>query len=394
VVPDAFGRVEPVVVRTDRGGEILVLLHTNPGALGYASLALEVEAAGGSLLSRAGLEADYARWARFKSSLASRGSLVRAVQQVERVQPVSLAAHQAWLTRAVPAGVQDLLTAPYADLLARVEWSAEAHRSLLVLRMPFTLEWDRRVRDELGAQDSAARARMAVAEAQRVASATLAEGGLRICRPLSERQFAAAVRAAQNPDYSWDDVRDVDLTTCWRPYAATATAVTFDGTWACRTATVRAAGLPSERVPVDVLRDLVVGIYPAVVRTLSVTEELIPAGRARHGARSAVTVDAAGHRADAATVSDGSAATQLTASQQRLYDLRPGSGHHGDNFALYLLVAGRGHSGLTRAMHRVEAVAADLSLELTWLDYAQDTSWTATLPLARGLRMTTKKVHL
>jgi len=149
--------------------------------------------------------------------------------------------------------------------------------------------------------------------------------------------------------------------------------------------------LPGEPVPVSVLRRLVTGIYPAVVRTMSVTEELVPAGRARSLARAELTQDIATATSGGA-VQDGSQTDQLNASQVRLADLRPGSGHGGIRWAMHITVSGTSEKDLNRACDRLAGVCSDIGLPIRWLDEEHDLALTAVLPLGRGLTFTTRKV--
>lgn len=422
VVPDVLGqvRVVDVEVSTGRGsGQVCVLLHKPAAGLRYATVVLEVENAGGGVQSGADVDAEYARFGRAKAALARRDSFVRSIQQVERVQPPSAAAHENWLATKVPVhGVPQVLVDSYWNLLTTLSWSAETHRTLLVLRMPFTLAWTNRVAADFGAATDAAHAQLAVREASRAATLLVTEGGYRRCQPLDQPQLAAAIRACLSDEHSWSDTTTdagapLDLTTCWLPWhttdrslqVSTASAIppASDGAIPTespagqgrflRTLQVSGTGLPGGPVPVTMLRRIVVGIYPAVVRTMSITEELTPASEARKRARSDATQGHASAR-NAGVVSDGSAMETLTAAQVRLVDLSPTSGHHGDGWSMHLTVSATSASELGRVCDRLEGVCGDAALPIRWLDKEQDLAIANTLPLGRGLHYTTKKVKL
>lgn len=400
IVPDVLGdvRVVDVTVTTaSTEGQVCVLLHRPKSGPRYVTVALEVDTAGGGVQAQQDSDDEYARWGRVKAALAREGSLVRGLQQVERVQPPSAVAHARWLNEVVPAGASRDIAGSYKDLLGRLSWSAETHRTLLVLRMPQSLAWDLRCREEFGAETDDTSAQLAVMEASRAASLMVSEGGVRRARPLSQAQLAAAMRACLTDAWSWTDYRDeqgqpLTLSTCWpRMDARDRRHVHVgDDRW-IRTATVEGRRLPGEPVPVSVLRRLVTGIYPAVVRTMSVTEELVPAGRARSLARAELTQDIATATSGGA-VQDGSQTDQLNASQVRLADLRPGSGHGGIRWAMHITVSGTSEKDLNRACDRLAGVCSDIGLPIRWLDEEHDLALTAVLPLGRGLTFTTRKV--
>lgn len=392
-VPDWLGTVRPVTVRTTTGGTVLVLLHDGVGGgPGYASLALEVESGGGGIQSESAEDLEYAKFGRMKAALARDDSLVRGIQQLERIQPASVAAHETWLAQRVPAGVLDVLVQSYSDLLRKVEVTGEWHRSVLVLRMPFTRAWDSRMAETFDRHDQATRAQLAVIEAQRVATIAKAEGGYRSVTPLSEAGLAVAARSCLDPDYSWTDPRPATIRSAWQAYEAKPRAVVVNGAWHVRTCTIPRSSLPIADVPVTHLRRLIVGIFPAVVRTVSITEELTPSWIAREAAAQALTQDRSRAR-NVKGATDGSEWDQENASQQRLRDLADGQGNQGVGFSIYITVAGKGAAGLTRACQRMEAAANDLGMPLQWLDYEQDLALVTTLPLCRGLAMSRRRVH-
>lgn len=391
-VPDWVGRVRPVPVRTSTGGSVLVLLHAGVGNQpGYATLVLEVQAKGGGIQSQSTIDREYARFGRVKAALARDDSLVRVIQQVERVQPASLMAHEAWLVEKVPAGVNERLVSSYTDLLRGAKATGEWHRSLLVLRMPFTHAWNERVAERFEVHDYAARAQMAVLEAQRVARIALLEGGYTKVTPLGEDRLAAVIRSCLNPDYSWTDIRPTTIRNCWESYEASTRSVVVAGKWHTRTARIQGRDLPVGAMPVTFLRRLVVGIYPSVIRTMTITEELKPAWVARKAARADVTQDLASVKARRQTVSDGSEVDQVSSSQQRLRDLAPGHGSAGVGFSIHITVAGEGKRGLARAVERLESAANDMEMPVTWMDREQDLALGTTLPLGRGLATSTKR---
>ena len=86
---------------------------------------------------------------------------------------------------------------------------------------------------------------------------------------------------------------------------------------------------------------MISGIQPAVVHSVSMVMELEDARSARSKARTDAAMDRAKKKAidKSGVVTDGSDDVLLDASHQRLLDLKPGSGHHGASYALYISFA-------------------------------------------------------
>lgn len=399
MVPDWLGAVRVVDVDVQAAGgvgQVCVLIHRPVSGTAYATVALEVENGGGGVQSSADTDAEYARFGRAKARLARQESLVRVIQQIERVQPATAARHEGWLDQVVPRTVERVLRDSYKNLLQRLTWNAETHRTLLVLRMPFTPAWQARILDQYGASNDFTNAQLAVHEASAAAAVMVSTGGYRHCQPLSQPELAASIRACLSDAYGWDDTtlaghedRQIDLLSCWPAYTTEQTSVQVAGSRWLRTAEVVGSRLSADPVPVTMLRDLVVGIYPAMVRTISITEELIPAGQARQRAKSDTTSRIASARA-AGEVNDGSAADQLTGAQITLRDLKPSSGHGGDSWTAHITVSGHSEAELNRACARLHGVCADIGLPVRWMDKEQDLALATTLPIGRGLKTTTQ----
>ncbi|MDE9364015.1 hypothetical protein PZ938_00200 [Luteipulveratus sp. YIM 133132] len=390
VAPDWLGEVRRVSVRmsSDSTDSVLVLLHKGqPGGLGYATVALEVETGAGTH------DEDYAAFGRFKAVLAQDDSLVGGLQQHERITPASAQRHRRWVRANRAANVPEVLVRSYDNLLLTAEAIGERHRSLLTLRVPFTDTFLQQVRDTYGHVDSATRAQLVVLEAQRAAGLGMAHARYRAVRPLSETQLGAMIAGTFDPSVEEDDDR-FTLENCWPHYEAgrRSVKVTSPGGNTCliRTARIERADLPGTPIAVNRLQNLLVGIYPAVTRTVSVLEELTPAWIAKQHALESQTVDRSRLRKSATTVTDGSEEDQANASQQRLTDLRQGQGHQGVGFGLHVMVQATTEVELTRAVQRVEAVANEFT-RLRWLDTEQDLALVHSLPLGKGLDMRPRK---
>lgn len=392
VVPDWVGTVRPVQVkaRADDDDPALVLLHSGLGSgLGYATIALEVSAGAGDS------DQEYQAFGRFKAILAQDDSLVGGIQQWERVMPASLVRHEQWLNRVVPDGgqVPQLLLDSYEGLVERAAAVGEQHHSVLVLRIPFTNQFQQAVRDTYEKVTIATRAQTVLLEAQRAAGLAMTYAGYKAVTPLSEPAFAARIAASFDDSVDLDS-REYTLSNCWPEYEATAHRVKVscgDGRAVYqRTARINGVDLPARPIEVDRFRPLIVGVYPAVTRTLSVVEELLPAWVARQQALEDQTVDRSRRKRKSGQVTDGSEADQESASQQRLDDLGQGHGHQGDSFGFYLTVQARSEVELSRSCQRIEGVANEFT-KLTWLNEEQDLSMVTTVPLGRGILMKPRK---
>lgn len=390
LVPDWVGDAHRVSVRIhpDSDESVLVLLHKGEaGNLGYAVVVLDVEAGAG--LS----DEEYASFGRFKAVLAQEDSLVGGIQQLERVTRASVHRHRRWWNQNMAADCPEVLKQSYLEVLDSLEAVGENHRSLLVLRMPFTNDFVQQVRSTYGEITYATRAQTAVLEAQRAASSGMTHARYRSMKPLSERQVAGFIASTFDPRIE-DDDESFTLDTCWAPYVADERKVDVEGAsgtpWLMRTARIERLHLPGSPIPVDSFRGLVVGVYPAVTRTVSVIEELTPAWIAKQEALEAQTVDRARLKQSSTKVTDGSEEDQATASQQRLSDLRMGQGHQGDGFAIHVTIQAPTLEELTKAAQRMEAAANEFT-RLTWLTKEQDLALVHAMPLAKGLDMRPRK---
>lgn len=420
LVPDWIGDVRRVPVWIDDEREpVMVLIQRGLGRTGmwFATVVLEVATGAG------GSDAEFAGFGRFKAALARDDSLVGGIQQVEWVGPASLKLHHQWLngrTRAlkaeherlmseadvlvgsgdgttVPIGVvpvPQLVIDSYTELLDVAGRIGEQHRSLLVLRVPFTAAFNQRVIESYGMVDMASRAKTVVLETQRAVTLAMAHGGYKSAEPLGEHRLAAMIRIIQDPGAD-PEAKGLDLQSCWLPYDGRSrkhvVTTGVDGQPVFRrTARIESVSLPARQMAVDRITALVIGVYPAVTRTLSVVEELIPAYVARQRALEDQTIDRAHTKKTQGRVTDGSEIDQMSASQQRLADLRSGQGHQGVGFAFYISVTATSEVGLTQAVQRMESAANEFT-QLTWMDEEHDLAQGAVMPLGRGVAMAPKK---
>src|SRR5204862_2211045 len=140
--------------------------------------------------------------------------------------------------------------------------------------------------------------------------------------------------------YFVDDIEDVGFDTCWQATRATRRGVLTNGKWLTRLARVTPEAVSLEPVNMRWLSPMLIGVQPAVIRTVSMLVQLEPARKARAEARRDVAED---RGKVLAAVQDGritdlSEQSQATASQQRLMDLRAGTGHTGARWGMYVSI--------------------------------------------------------
>lgn len=383
-VPPAIGAIRPMRLDFDDGTHVGFLRHTNPSG-SYISTTLEMHGGSLGLVEDDEWGAPGAAWGRMLASLAST-SLVRTVQQTARVVPWDHADHTTWVLEHMAADAPYDVRASYYELVEEIARQAEQHRTWLTLKMPVTARWYQRVAEYGGGP--AGELRTAWEETKTVMAKARASGIS--LRPLGERRSAAVIRALQDPDMPVDLHHDVDWSSCWMPYDAASDprSMIIEGSqrrWWTRTETVTRTGISPGWLPVDFLRPLLTGVNPSVVRTITTTFDLVPARTARQEARSDVVADESSIRA-AKSVSDGSSEQQLTASSQRLVDLRPGRGAAGVDWSMAFTYQAPSAEALMEASRLMESAAEEAHITNTRRHYGdQAAAFVATLPLCRGI---------
>ena len=126
-----------------------------------------------------------------------------------------------------------------------------------------------------------------------------------------------------------------------------------------------------------------------IVRTWSVQIEVQPSMDAREAARDDMTSDLAELAAqrEKGVLTDEELLVARAAVDQRLADLRPGSGHAGVGWAAHITISARTGKELRAAMARMESAAEEAGIaKLAWLDGQQGAAMSCTWPFARGMR--------
>lgn len=385
-VPPALGRVEPLELGETPHEDMFVLRHSNPGEQPYLSVVLEVDGQRRGLRTQEEFATSSAGYGLMLSQLARDGSFIRGLQQINRIVPHDPSLHQMFVTNRLSdrPGIRELVTS-YADLVDLTANAAEQHRNYLVARFPITGEfiaaarrygtaevgWAGLVREELARfADLAARADLARP------------------RVLGEQRTCAVLRSIQDPGFPIDQHEGVHWHNCWQPQRAERDHLEVNGTWLHRFATVPRDAIAAVPLGQHWLAPLLVEVNPAVIRTLSVRMEFVPARVARARAVRDVAADGASmHEAQRKRqVGDGTDEVMLSASRRRLDDLTPGSGHHGVDWSMTLSVTAADPGELTRACSRVSNAAANCGISrLVWQDMWHDAAAVTSYPLARGM---------
>jgi hypothetical protein len=328
-----------------------------------------------------------AGWDEVLTSLAAEGSPIARLQWVERTAPEDghalagdLAARGAKPADAPPV-------ASYRELLAGAGPAATRHDLLLAVQVQ-PRRAGRAMRRTGETKDTAAAG--VLADQTRLLSRRLAAADVRVVDGgLGPRQVAAALHTAANPDTqpgarqasrgAGDSGADpgaawpLATETHWNSYRT-------DGGWH---ATFWIAEWPRTPVGPDFLAPLLLGT--AARRTVAVTMEPQPPAKAVRAAEQARTT---GLAEDQLRTARGFLTSHRRRRQADDLERRAGelqAGYADYRFAGYVTVTGATADELEDACAQVAHAAAQSGLQLRRLVGQQDTAFTFTLPLCRGL---------
>ncbi|HEY3690553.1 MAG TPA: SCO6880 family protein [Pseudonocardiaceae bacterium] len=385
-LPVPLGRVEPLELAGTGYDDMFVLHHHNPGERAYLSVMLEVQGQASGLRSEQAHDRTSIRYGVLLAQLGKQGSFIRGLQQINRILPHDPALHRAFVAGRVSnrPGLTALIES-YEDLVEDTALIAEQHRNYLVARFPLTLEfftearpfgsgvtgWAGLVREELARlADLAARAELG--------------------RPLvlGEQRSCAVLRSLQDPSWPIDRHEGARWDNCWQSYVTDYDHLVVNNRWYTRSAVLPRDGIAPSPLGPRWLAPLLTSVTPSVIRTLSVRMEFVPDRTARVRAVKDVTQDEASMLGDtiSGSVDDGTDSVLLSASQRRLHDLAPGSGHQGVDWSMAISVTAADPAELRRACMRVANEAAGSAItDLMWQDAGHDLAVLATYPLARGM---------
>lgn len=386
--PLMVGNVRPFTVAT-MAGPMTVFRHQGKINDPYYTVTVEVMGSSSGLREEHKEDSAYFARGQVLARLARSQSLVTHVQSLSRAVPMDSADHLLWIKDRRAASVPRVLLESYGNLVEAVQSRSEQHRTYETFRIPRSDALTRRA-ESLGGGDEGFGQAIFQEVRSAMAQATMT-GAIRDFRPLGPEATAALLRHLQDPDWDIDDTDGADLMDCWQHLDGTAAdkAVVVNGHWYTRTGYVPASAFSPEAIPVSALQALISGIQPAVVHSVSMVMELEDARKARRRARTDAAMDRAREKeiAKSGIVTDGMEEVLKGASTQRLLDLKPGSGHHGASYALYVSYSVESEAELLTTADLIEAAAADAGIEfIDWMDKRQDLALITTMPFTRGIR--------
>ncbi|WP_217376139.1 hypothetical protein [Paenarthrobacter ureafaciens] len=386
--PLMVGTVRHFAIDTPEG-PLVVFRHQGKVKKPYYTATMEVIGSSSGIREEHRQESGHVARGQYLARLARRQSLVTHIQTLARAVPMDSADHLLWVKRRIAQNVPRILLESYGDLCETTRSRSEQHRTYETFRIPGSAALYRRAEaygpgDEGIGQAIYQEIRSAMAQASMMGSITGS-------RPLGPAAMAALLRHLQDPDFDIDDHDGADLMDCWQHLdgAASPISLVVNGHWHIRTGYVPAAAFSPAPVPVEALEAIISGIQPAVVHSVSMVMELQDARNARSTARTDAAMDrATGNKvAKSGVVTDGTEEVLLGASHQRLVDLKPGSGHHGAAYGLYISFAVEDPSEILSTTDIVEAAASDAGIEfIDWLDHRNDLVLITTMPFTRGIR--------
>ncbi|MCP1415518.1 hypothetical protein [Paenarthrobacter sp. A20] len=386
--PLMVGTVRHFAIDTPEG-PLVIFRHQGKIKKSYYTATMEVMGSSSGIREEYRKESGHVARGQYLARLARRQSLVTHIQTLARAVPMDSADHLLWVKRRVPQNVPRILLESYGELCETTRSRSEQHRTYETFRIPGSAALYRRA-EAYGAGDEGIgqaiyqEIRSAMAQASMMGSITNS-------RPLGPQAMAALLRHLQDPDFDIDDYDGANLMDCWQHLdgAASPISLVVNNHWHIRTGYVPASAFSPAPIPVEALEAIISGIQPAVVHSVSMVMELEDARSARSKARSDAAMDRATSNkvSKSGVVTDGTEEVLMGASHQRLLDLKPGSGHHGAAYGLYISFAVEDANEILSTTDIVEAAASDAGIEfIDWLDHRNDLALITTMPFTRGIR--------
>lgn len=387
--PLMVGRVSVNEVAYSSRENIAIFRHSNSEPSFYTVI-FEVRGSDGGLVEELVEDLPHIGFGKTLGRGARRTSAVSHIQSFTRSIPLDITDHITWLADYIDPNANDALVRSYQELCLQVEGRAEQHRSYLVLRFDNEAALNRATmahsRSATPTYDAI------VQEAKSLMSQAKSYKAISSYRPLDAEMSTAVLAHLQDPySFSIDDA-DVALEDVWQKLdqAKTKQAVVVNDRAYTRVAYIPRDGfVAGSALPVQSMRQLVSGIVPAVIHSVSWINELVDAKQARAVALSDRTSDKAQKHAsdNKGKLSDGTTEVLSTSSDQRAKDLLPGSGNHGVKWGAYLSFTVDSEEALLAVSTQIESVATDCGIDrMYWLDGRHDLGLMAVLPLGRGIR--------
>jgi hypothetical protein len=387
-VPLMVGTVRHFTINTPEG-PMVIFRHQGKIKQAYYTVTMEILGSSSAIREEHRRESGHVARGQYLARLARRQSLVTHVQSLARAVPMDSADHLLWVKKRVAKNVPAILLESYGALCETVRSRSEQHRTYETFRIPNSSALFRRA-EALGGGDEGI-GQAIYQEVRSAMSQATMMGSILDFRPLGPRSMAALLRHLQDPDFDIDDYEGADLMDCWQHLDGESSPLSLvvNNHWHIRTGYVPASAFSPQAIPVEALEAVISGIQPAVVHSVSMVMELEDARSARSKARTDAAMDRAKKKQieKSGVVTDGSDDVLLDASHQRLLDLKPGSGHHGAAYALYISFAVESADEILSTTDIVEAAAADAGIEfIDWMDHRNDLALITTMPFTRGIR--------
>ncbi|MGP9608543.1 hypothetical protein ACT3UD_17645 [Glutamicibacter sp. 287] len=387
--PLMVGRLSVKEVDFNARERLAVFRHANSDPAFYTVI-FEVRGSAGGVVEEDVEDIPHVGFGRVLARAARRTSAVSHIQSFTRSIPLDITDHVSWLADYVDPNAHGNLVRSYQELCLQVEDRAEQHRSYWVLRFDNRTALQRAA----NAQQPGPMAVHAaiVQEAQALMAQAVAHKAIRGYRAVDSQMAAGILAHLQDPyTYAIDDT-DVGLEAVWQKLdqEQTSKAVVVNNHAYTRVAYIPRDGfMAGSALPVQAMRQLVSGIVPAVIHSVSWVNEVVDAKEARAQAMSDRTSDKAKRHSDASKgkISDGTEQVMSNSSDQRAVDLTPGSGHHGVKWGAYVSFTVDSEEKLLQVSTQIESVATDCGIDrLYWLDHRHDMALMAVLPMGRGIR--------
>lgn len=388
-LPDAASGLE--LLSAPLLGEEVGVVKDVPARTYTAVLAVRVRSFG--LLDRAEQERRLAGWGAVLASMSREASAISRVQWLERTVPadgdeLGRYLNEGWDRQTVPLGSPTMQS--YLELVDSAGAVTQDHELFVCLQIDAKRGWRqiKRLAGEDGADAGACALLLRELETlgERLAGADVAVQGA-----LRPRMLARAIRLAYDPFSRTrlarlaagdPDGAGVRPAAAW-PMAADTSWSYYRTDGAVHT-TYWIEGWPRTDVGATFLSPLL--MQTTVLRAVSATIEPVSPLRAMREVEASITSDAADEELmrRGGFVQTARRRQRAEATKRREEELA--EGHAPVRFAGYVTVSARDEEELERSCAEIEHAAQQARLELRRLYGEQDTAFTYTLPLCRGLR--------
>lgn len=397
-----------------RSGQNLtgIQLHEPPGEAPYLAVTFATKGQVEGLDSDERFDAASESASRFLAGIGSLNSLPERVQYISHIQHADAAYHESWLrdqldtdARSRSISGKEMPRVPYIvgesykQLVDTYTSASPVQDRYITVSWPLNRRFKARAARRRPGRDGWV---LLMEEEIREITVALESAGFLGVTGLTARQTAALIRHLQIPNYDLRRVADLS------PYMGF---LPSQESWAYTTYTseiggqmvsslTRTARITAEHMETGVRNSfwhdaLLTRMNRSVVRTIAFHLEIIPQKQARKAAAADFTSDESerltaskkGRLIDAETI------VGQRASERRMIDLQPGSGHAGVNWVGYITVYAPDIPGLIDATEAIEDAATKSGIDhLEWLDAKHAQTNANTWPVGRGIKPASRSV--